>query len=419
MAERSENQQLHPAVEARGLTKIFKDFWGRPKAKAVNGVDFKVQNGRVLGLLGPNGSGKSTTVKMLLGLLYPTRGQLSVLGESPERVDTKRRIGYLPEESYLYPYLTASESLDFFGSLFALNKVERRKRCEQLLEMVGLTSARNRPVGEFSKGMARRIGLAQALVNDPELVILDEPTAGLDPIGCREVKDVIKLLAERGKTIILCSHLLADVEDVCDELIVLYGGKICAHGGLRNLLKVEDRTRIMTPRLEKDELDQIIAVLRKTVGRAEIDIDQPSMNLEELFLDVIQKAREASTETAGAEMGGRIADYLQEDTGEKRRESLLEKLTATEESKKTDTGKESTTALQTEQKRANTEKIKELMQEQEGTKNSREAGVDVSSAENRTETDRAASERLEQLLGKPKTEKGKDDGQKDRNQENE
>lgn len=157
----------------------------------------------MIGLLGPNGSGKSTTVKMILGLLYPDAGQLSVFGKSPRAVDTKLEIGYLPEDSYLYKYLTAEETLDFFGSLFNLSRAERKMRIEQLLDMVGLTHARNRRVGEFSKGMARRIGLAQAMINDPALLILDEPTSGLDPLGCREVKDLIKMLKNEARPLSL------------------------------------------------------------------------------------------------------------------------------------------------------------------------------------------------------------------------
>ena len=195
-------------VSVRGLTKVFKDFWNRPKARAVDNVDFDVRRGEVFGLLGPNGSGKSTTVKLLLGLLYPTKGHIEVFGHSPRHVQTKSRIGYLPEESYLYRYLNSRETLDFFGNLFHLGKGERDNRAEQLLEMVGLSQVHLRSVGEFSKGMQRRIGLAQALINDPDLVILDEPTSGLDPIGCREVKDLILALARRGKTVILSSHLL-------------------------------------------------------------------------------------------------------------------------------------------------------------------------------------------------------------------
>ena len=230
-------------VSVRGLTKVFKDFWNRPKARAVDNVDFDVRRGEVFGLLGPNGSGKSTTVKLLLGLLNPTKGHIEVFGHSPRHVQTKSRIGYLPEESYLYRYLNSRETLDFFGNLFQLSKADRNNRTEQLLEMVGLSQTHTRSVGEFSKGMQRRIGLAQALINDPDLVILDEPTSGLDPIGCREVKDLIVALARRGKTVILSSHLLADVEDVCNRVVIYYGGKIQAAGTLKDLLASPTRCK--------------------------------------------------------------------------------------------------------------------------------------------------------------------------------
>lgn len=299
-------------VEAVGLTKVFKDFWNRPKARAVNGIDFTIKQGQVFGLLGPNGSGKSTTVKMILGLLYPTRGVLKVFGEEPRNVDMKSRIGYLPEETYLYRYLTAMETLDFFGALFGLSEEMRRERGEQLLNMVGLAHAFNRPVGEFSKGMARRIGLAQALVNDPDLVILDEPTSGLDPIGCREVKDVIRLLASRGKTVILCSHLLADVQDVCDEVLVLYGGKVRAEGPLKSILSEEDKTRIVCPSLGDSEVAELKQWLtaKGVKSDAEVKIDHPVRNLEDFFLEVVRQAREQSVDTAGAQAGGEIPDYL-------------------------------------------------------------------------------------------------------------
>src|SRR6187549_244234 len=248
-------QSTETVIAVRGLTKVFKDFWGRPKARAVDGVDFEVRRGEVFGLLGPNGSGKSTTVKLLLGLLYPTKGHIEVFGHSPRHVATKARIGYLPEESYLYRYLNSRETLDFFGNLFELPAGERQKRSEQLMEMVGLNQTRTRVVGEFSKGMQRRIGLAQALINDPDLVILDEPTAGLDPIGCREVKDLIVALARRGKTVILSSHLLSDVEDVCDRVVIYYGGKIQANGTLKELLTERDSVRITTPPLPREAME--------------------------------------------------------------------------------------------------------------------------------------------------------------------
>src|SRR5436190_13647528 len=281
-------------VSVRGLTKVFKDFWGRPKARAVDNVDFEVRRGEVFGLLGPNGSGKSTTVKLLLGLLYPTKGHIEVFGHSPRHVATKSRIGYLPEESYLYRYLNSRETLDFFGNLFHLNKGDRNNRAEQLLEMVGLSQTRMRAVGEFSKGMQRRIGLAQALINDPDLVILDEPTSGLDPIGCREVKDLILALARRGKTVILSSHLLSDVEDVCDRVVIYYGGRIQAMGELKDLLANRDAMRITTPPLSRERMQKVLELIRSDVAEDKIRIDNPTQNLESYFLDVVAKAKQAA-----------------------------------------------------------------------------------------------------------------------------
>ncbi|MDB6023223.1 MAG: transporter ATP-binding protein, partial [Pedosphaera sp.] len=283
----------------------------------------------VFGLLGPNGSGKSTTVKLLLGLLYPTKGHIEVFGHSPRHVATKSRIGYLPEESYLYRYLNSHETLDFFGNLFRLPAGEREKRAEQLLEMVGLSQTRTRAVGEFSKGMQRRIGLAQALINDPDLVILDEPTAGLDPIGCREVKDLILALARRGKTVILSSHLLSDVEDVCDRVVIYYGGKIQAMGTLKELLATPDVVRITTPVLARETLERALEIIRKDIDGDKIKIDNPTQNLESYFLDVVRKARAAAETTSGATSGHRVAAYLRGD-GEAKpgTDRVLERLTA-------------------------------------------------------------------------------------------
>jgi ABC-2 type transport system ATP-binding protein len=310
MAEEKKEEMV---VEAVGLTKIFKDFWNRPKARAVNGLNLQIRKGEVFGLLGPNGSGKSTTIKMILGLLYPTRGELRVFGQDPQNVAIKSRIGYLPEETYLYKYLTAAETLDFYGALFGLDAQQRKERSGQLLEMVGLAHAVDRPVGEFSKGMARRIGLAQALVNDPDLVILDEPTSGLDPIGCREVKDVIRLLASRGKTVILCSHLLADVQDVCERVVVLYGGQIRAEGMLDDILREEDKTQIVTPKLSPEtvsELRQFFAAHGiKDLDR--VKVDNPGRDLEDFFLEVVRKATEQNVSTAGAHAPGAMPEYLQ------------------------------------------------------------------------------------------------------------
>ena len=313
-------------MSVRGLTKVFKDFWNRPKARAVDGVDFEVRKGEIFGLLGPNGSGKSTTIKLLLGLLNPTKGHIEMFGHSPRHVQTKARIGYLPEESYLYRYLNSRETLDFFGNLFHLSKEDRNNRTEQLLDMVGLGKTQTRAVGEFSKGMQRRIGLAQALINDPDLVILDEPTAGLDPIGCREVKDLIVALARRGKTVILSSHLLSDVEDVCDRVVIYYGGKIQAQGTLNELLAKPDRLRITTPVLPRETLEKVLALIRRDVSTGEVRVDNPTQNLESYFLDVVNKAR-AANETSGAQSGARVAEYLRGGAETKpTTEKVLEKL---------------------------------------------------------------------------------------------
>ena len=315
----------NPVVRAVGLTKVFRDFWGRPKARAVNDIDFEIREGEVVGLLGPNGSGKSTTVKMILGLLYPTGGQLSVLGRSPRAVETKREIGYLPEESYLYKYLTAEETLDFFGALFNLSKAERRRRIDQLLDMVGMEHARRRRVGEFSKGMARRIGLAQAMINDPAFLILDEPTSGLDPLGCREVKDLIMALKKRGKTVVVTSHLLSDIEDICDRVIILYGGRIRATGTLNELLTVKQETRIVTPELPPEAMKKLLELLRTNFREGEFSVDHPRRSLESYFLDVIEQAKAESVETAGVVGGGKVAEYL---SGEEKSDAVLESLLA-------------------------------------------------------------------------------------------
>ncbi|MFH0880698.1 MAG: ABC transporter ATP-binding protein [Lentisphaerota bacterium] len=298
-------------IASSDIVKTFRDFWRRPRVQAVRGVSFEVNQGEVFGLLGPNGSGKSTIIKMILGLLHPTTGHLRVLGQSPRDIKTKARVGYLPEESYIYPYLTPDETLGFYGSLFDLDARTRRERTEQLLDMVGLLHTRNRAVGEFSKGMARRVGLAQALINDPDLIVLDEPTSGLDPQGCRQIKDLILTLARRGKTVLLSSHLLADVEDVCDRIAILYNGRIQAQGSIRVLLEEKDRFRITLPGNPKLDMQKILQTLREIIGQ-EPDVDHPRRNLEQYFLDVIEKAKKDATESSGAAPSGRVAEYLSE-----------------------------------------------------------------------------------------------------------
>jgi ABC-2 type transport system ATP-binding protein len=305
------SQANHPVVQVTGLGKIFRDFWGRPKVRAIAGIGFEIQAGEVFGLLGPNGSGKSTTLKILLDLLHASSGTARLFGEPPDSLAVKREIGYLPEESYLYAYLTPRETLAFYARLFGLNRAECRTRVEQLLEMVGLTHAADRPVGEFSKGMARRVGLAQALINDPQLVILDEPTSGLDPIGCRQVKDLMLTLAKRGKTIILSSHLLADVEDVCDRIAILYNGEIRAHGRMSSLLEEPDRLSLRVPALAPQKLKRLLGLLREELGSEPL-VEHPSMNLEQFFLRVVEEAHRTAPDQQAFSRATGVADYLSE-----------------------------------------------------------------------------------------------------------
>lgn len=277
------------AVRAENLTKVYKDFWGRPKVTALDGLNLTIHRGEVFGLLGPNGSGKSTTIKLLLDLIFPTRGKATVFGRSPSDPSVKEKIGFLPEESYLYRFLNGEETLHFYGRLFKIPRKELNRRVPELLDVVGLDAkARKRKLREYSKGMARRIGLAQALINNPDLVLLDEPTTGLDPIGTREMKDLIVSLKQQGKTVLLCSHLLADVQDVCDRIIILFGGRTQTLGKVQDLLQVRDITQIQTQGLD----DSKLAELREFVKRLSpngIEITHPTTTLEDLFIRVIRE----------------------------------------------------------------------------------------------------------------------------------
>ncbi len=279
-------------VETRSLTKVYRDFWGRKKKTALNALDLKIHKGEIFGLLGPNGSGKTTTIKLLLGLLFPTSGDAFVFGEPAAKVEKNERIGYLPEESYLYRFLNAEETLDFYGRLFNIDPDTRKRRAAELIERVGLGADKKRILKEYSKGMRQRIGLAQALINDPELVILDEPTSGLDPLGTRWMKDLILDLKARGKTVLMCSHRLEDVQDVCGRIAILYNGDLQTLGKVSTL--VEDAVRLEvrasgvkeSPELKAD----LEAVFKKHGGSIET-VGHPSSTLEELFLRVIEESR--------------------------------------------------------------------------------------------------------------------------------
>jgi ABC-2 type transport system ATP-binding protein len=309
------------AIETISLTKIFSDWWGRAKVRAVDDLNLQVQSNEVFGLLGPNGSGKTTTIKMLLGLLHPTKGHALILGGDATHPKINARIGFLPEESYLYRFLNARETLDFYGRLFGLEPKIRQMRIEALLDMVGLTAVAGRPVGTYSKGMARRIGLAQALINDPDLLILDEPTTGLDPIGTRQIKDLIIRLSERGKTILLCSHLLGDVEDVCHRIAILYGGKVQAQGQVKDLLQKTNKRQIVTDAVSDGVIERIKSLLN--AEHAQYEVTAPMERLEAFFINTVAEAQRQSRPTSGAVSTTQIGDFLQ---GGKTTDAVLNKL---------------------------------------------------------------------------------------------
>jgi ABC-2 type transport system ATP-binding protein len=273
-------------IETRALSKTYRDFWGRPKVRALKALDLEVKRGEVFGLLGPNGSGKTTTIKLLLGLLFPTEGQALIFGKDATDVGKNERIGYLPEESYLYRFLNAEETLDFYGRLFDIPYDQLQERIDSLIKTVGLDRARKRQLKEYSKGMTRRIGLAQALINNPELILLDEPTSGLDPIGTREMKDMILRLKDQGTTVVMCSHLLADVQDVCDRIAILHQGELKELGRVDSLLTLADITQIRAKRLP----DQCIEEIKQTISRYNcelLSVEHPTTTLEELFLSIV------------------------------------------------------------------------------------------------------------------------------------
>jgi ABC-2 type transport system ATP-binding protein len=278
-------------IQIRNLSKIYRDFWGRKKVRALNSLSLDVEPGEVFGLLGPNGSGKTTTMKLLLGLLFPTEGEITILGRPAADVQKNERIGYLPEESYLYRFLNAEETLDFYGRLFNMSAATRRQRADALIKMVGLDGARRRQLKEYSKGMTRRIGLAQALINDPDLVLLDEPTSGLDPIGTREMKDLILRLKGQGKTVVMCSHQLADVQDVCDRIAILYAGELKLLGKVDDLLQEHDETQLLTSSLSESVVREVEEVLARHGAKVH-KVDHPAVTLEELFLRIVKQSQE-------------------------------------------------------------------------------------------------------------------------------
>lgn len=274
-------------IEAENLTKVYRVSFSSYKIKALDNLNIKVNRGEIFGFLGPNGSGKTTTMKIFLGLISPTNGNAWVLGKESTDVAVKDRIGFLPEESYLYRFLSAEETLDFYGRIFKIPRKERNKRIAELIDLVGLTNSKKRPVREYSKGMARRLGFAQALINDPEVIFLDEPTSGLDPLVARNVKDIILDLKRQGKTIFMSSHLLADVENICDRIAILHLGKLQKIGSVKELISNQEISEVtikgLTSTLEKSIKELVVK------NSAEIiDVHPASETLETLFLRTIK-----------------------------------------------------------------------------------------------------------------------------------
>jgi ABC-2 type transport system ATP-binding protein len=276
------------AIDARALVKVFGRPFRRSGVRAVAGLDLEVAPGRIFGLLGPNGSGKTTTILMLLGLLRPTAGRALVLGRPAGHKETRRRTGFLPEETRLYEFLTGAETLQFVGRLFGLDRAERRRRTEELLRRTGMWEARDRRLATYSKGMARRIGLAQALIAQPELLVLDEPTSGLDPVGNREVRDLLREVAATGTTILLTSHILSDVADVCDEVAILHRGRKILAGEVGTLLADAQRLVWETDAVDQDRHAAIVERLREEGVRL-YGVRPPRATLEMLFLDALAK----------------------------------------------------------------------------------------------------------------------------------
>jgi len=280
-----------PAVEVSDLVKDFVPSFRGAKVRAVDHVSLRIEPGEVYGLIGPNGSGKSTTMKALLGLVRPTSGKCAIFGQDSLRVDSRNDVGFLPENPYFYKHLTGAETVKFYGKLCGMRGAKLKHRVDEMLDLVGLENARNRRLKGYSKGMLQRIGLAQALVQDPRLVILDEPTAGVDPTGSRDIRDLILELKSRGITVFLCSHLLEQVQEVCDQIGIINHGKMVRQGRLQDLISLEDRTQLVIKNSTPELLDQLRTIIDVTHGAELISEGNPRTTLEALFLRETQPVR--------------------------------------------------------------------------------------------------------------------------------
>jgi ABC-2 type transport system ATP-binding protein len=274
-----------PAISIQNLTKVFPIPFRREKVVAVNDLSLTVEPGQVYGLLGPNGSGKSTTMKVVLGLVAPTAGKTEIFGCDSTRVESREQVGFLPENPYFYKFLTGTETLDFYGKLCGLRGAKLRERSKELLHLVRLENAADRRIGGYSKGMLQRIGLAQALVQEPRLLVLDEPTAGVDPAGSREIRDLILDFKARGITVLLCSHLLEQVQEICDRVGILHQGELIREGQLDELISIENQTELIL----ENASPELVAEIRAKIaagGAKVVDERKPQQNLERYFLNV-------------------------------------------------------------------------------------------------------------------------------------
>ena len=279
-----------PAVQVQDLVKVFKSPMGRRPVRAVDGISLEIGSGDVYGLIGPNGSGKSTTMKAVLGLVRPTSGNCAIFGRDSLKVDSRQRVGFLPENPYFYKHLTGAETLRFYGKLCGMRGTTLAARVDELLDLVDLADARDRRLGGYSKGMLQRIGLAQALVQDPELVILDEPTAGVDPLGSRQIRDLILTLKDRGITVFLCSHLLEQVQEVCDHIGIIHRGHLIREGAVADLIAVESQTEIVLENASPALLEKIKCLAREDAQTSLVRTGNPSTTLERIFLEETRNA---------------------------------------------------------------------------------------------------------------------------------
>lgn len=273
-----------PAVEIRHLVKDFKTSFKRQPLRAVDDVSIRIMPGEVYGLIGPNGSGKSTAMKALLGLVAPSSGDCAIFGKDSLKVDSRNEVGFLPENPYFYKHLSGKETLEFYGRLCGIRGATLKDRVAELLDLVGLADASHRRIGGYSKGMLQRIGLAQALIQKPRLVILDEPTAGVDPIGSREIRDLIFKLREQGITVFLCSHLLEQVQEVCDHVGIIFRGKMIKEGRLEDLIAIEDQTELILKDADPALIAEIEALIARDAKAELIRSGKPRTTLERLFL---------------------------------------------------------------------------------------------------------------------------------------